>query len=76
MIRSLPHERQVDLKDCGPARLKMISTYHGKYFFLSYFKNLCNLNKKAVGLRAQCFKSSFSQAVENIRSPKSRLHTE
>lgn len=48
MIRSFPHERQVDLKDCGPACLKVISKYYGKYFSLSYFKNLCNLNKEGT----------------------------
>jgi ATP-binding cassette subfamily B protein len=31
MFGSFPHEYQMDAKDCGPACLKIIAKYTGKY---------------------------------------------
>jgi ATP-binding cassette subfamily B protein len=34
MLNRFPHEYQMDAKDCGPACLKIIAKYYGKYYSL------------------------------------------
>jgi len=55
-----PHEYQFDAKDCGPACLKIISQYYGKYYSLQYLRDLCGITKEGVSLY------NISYAAEKI----------
>ena len=38
LIKTFPHEYQMDAKDCGPASLKIIAKYYDKHLSsLQYF---------------------------------------
>ncbi|MDR0541339.1 MAG: peptidase domain-containing ABC transporter [Dysgonamonadaceae bacterium] len=50
MIKSFPHEYQMDAKDCGPACLKIIAKYYGKYYSLQYLRDLCGITREGVSL--------------------------
>ena len=43
-----PHEYQMDAKDCGPACLKIIAKYYGKYYSLQYLRDLCGIAREGV----------------------------
>ena len=40
----------MDSQDCGPATLKMIAKYYGKYYSLQYLRDKCGLTKEGVSL--------------------------
>jgi len=40
-FKKFPFEYQLDAMDCGPACLKMICKYFGKYYSLQYLRDLC-----------------------------------
>jgi ATP-binding cassette subfamily B protein len=42
------HEYQMDAKDCGPACLKIITKYYGKYYSLQYLRDLCGITREGV----------------------------
>ena len=50
MIKSFPHEFQMDAKDCGPACLKIIAKFYGKYYSLQYLRDLCGITREGVSL--------------------------
>lgn len=43
MFNTFPHEYQMDAKDCGPACLKIIAKYYGRYYSLRYLRDLCGI---------------------------------
>ncbi|WP_423127969.1 peptidase domain-containing ABC transporter [Gaoshiqia sp. Z1-71] len=43
-----PYEYQLDTMDCGPACLKMICRYLGKYYSLPYLRDLCGITREGV----------------------------
>jgi ATP-binding cassette subfamily B protein len=47
-LKSFPHEFQMDAKDCGPACLKIIAKYYGKYYSLQHLRELCDITKRGV----------------------------
>ena len=49
-LRSFPHEYLMDTKDCGPASLKIIAKYYGKYYSLQYLRDLCGITREGVSL--------------------------
>ncbi|TWV15701.1 peptidase domain-containing ABC transporter [Bacteroidaceae bacterium HV4-6-C5C] len=49
-LKSFPHEHQFDTKDCGPACLKIIAKYYGKYYSLQYLRDLCGITREGVSL--------------------------
>lgn len=55
-----PTEYQMDAKDCGPASLKMIAKYYGRYFSLQYLRDKCGITKEGVSLLG------LSQCAEEI----------
>lgn len=76
MYKKFPISYQLDLKDCGPACLKMIARYYGKYYSLQYLRDCCGINREGVSL------FDISYAAENIglrsislKSSISDLHT-
>lgn len=50
LINTFPHEFQMDAKDCGPACLKIIAKYYGKYYSLQYLRDLCGITREGVSL--------------------------
>ena len=36
ILKRFPTEYQMDAKDCGPASLKMVAKYFGRYYSLLY----------------------------------------
>lgn len=38
----------MDAKDCGPACIKMIAKYYGKYYSLQYLRDLCGITREGV----------------------------
>lgn len=49
-MKRYPFFRQMDLMDCGPACLKMVGRYYGRYFEFSEVRDLCYANKTGVTL--------------------------
>lgn len=60
MFKSFPHEYQMDAKDCGPACLKIIARYYGKYYSLQYLRDKCGITKEGVSF------ADISYAAEKI----------
>ncbi|MCL4639144.1 MAG: peptidase domain-containing ABC transporter [Olivibacter sp.] len=49
-VRTFPSDRQLDMMDCGPACLKMVAQYYGKYYSLQYLRDLCGTTREGVSL--------------------------
>ncbi|MFD2148644.1 cysteine peptidase family C39 domain-containing protein [Mucilaginibacter antarcticus] len=49
-FKQFPLDRQLDRMDCGPACLKMIAKYHGKFYSLQYIRDKCGITKEGVSL--------------------------
>lgn len=47
-LKKFPFEHQLDTMDCGPACLKMICKYFGKYYSLPYLRDLCGITREGV----------------------------
>ena len=60
MLRSFPNDRQLDMMDCGPACLKIIAKYYGKYYSLQYLRDKCGITREGVSFL------DISYAAENI----------
>ena len=60
IIKRFPTEYQMDSQDCGPACLKMLANYYGRYISLQYIRDKCGLTKDGVSMR------SLSVGAENI----------
>jgi ATP-binding cassette subfamily B protein len=43
-----PFEHQLDAMDCGPACLKIVAKYYGKYYSLQHLRDLCGLTRAGV----------------------------
>jgi ATP-binding cassette subfamily B protein len=68
-----PHEYQLDTKDCGPACVKIIAKYYGKYYSLQYLRDLCGISRggvsfldlsegfEKIGLRSVCIKINWDE---------------
>jgi ATP-binding cassette subfamily B protein len=48
MLKSFPCDRQLDMMDCGPACLKMIAKFYGKYYSLQYLRDKCGISREGV----------------------------
>lgn len=51
LFRHFPVEYQMDSQDCGPASLKIIAKYYGKYYSLQYLRDKCGIMKEGVSLK-------------------------
>ena len=81
MLKQFPHEYQMDAKDCGPASLKIIAKYYGKYYSLQYLRDLCGITREGVsffdishaaekiGLRTIAVKATINDMAEKIILP-------
>jgi ATP-binding cassette subfamily B protein len=78
---SFPHEYQMDAKDCGPACLKIIAKYYGKYYSLQYLRDLCGITREGVsfldisyaaekiGLRTVSVEVSMDELIHKVLLP-------
>jgi ATP-binding cassette subfamily B protein len=48
MLHSFPHEYQLDAKDCGPACIKIIAKYYGRFFSLQYLRDVCGVSREGI----------------------------
>ena len=81
LFNIFPHEYQMDAKDCGPACLKIIAKYYGKYYSLQYLRDLCGITREGVsfldisyaaekiGLRSLSVEATLNDLVEKIPLP-------
>ena len=81
MFKRFPTEYQMDAKDCGPASLKMVAKYFGRYYSLQYLRDKCGITKEGVsllgisaaaesiGLHTAAFKCTADDVVAKIPLP-------
>lgn len=48
LLKGFPFEYQLDSMDCGPACLKIITRYFGKYYSLQHLRDLCGVTREGV----------------------------
>ncbi|MBB5439266.1 ATP-binding cassette subfamily B protein [Pedobacter sp. AK017] len=48
MLKRFPTDRQYDLMDCGPACLKIIAKYYGKYYSMQYLRDKCGTTREGI----------------------------
>jgi len=48
LFKGFPFEYQLDSMDCGPACLKIIAKYFGKYYSLQHLRDLCGITREGV----------------------------
>lgn len=80
-FHSFPVEYQMDSQDCGPASLKIIAKYFGKFYSLQFLRDCCGITKEGVslfnlsigaeniGLRTLAIKCTIDDVVNNIPFP-------
>lgn len=59
-FRKFPTDRQLDMMDCGPACLKIIAKFYGKFYSLHYLRDKCGITRKGVSFL------DLSYAAEHI----------
>lgn len=76
-----PEEFQMDSQDCGPASLKIVAQYYGRYFSLQYLRDQCGIRKEGVsmldistgaesiGLRTLALRCTLQELVESVPLP-------
>lgn len=76
-----PVEYQMDSQDCGPASLKIIAKYFGKYYSLQFLRDKCGITKEGVslldistgaesiGLRTLAIKCTIDDVVNTVPLP-------
>ena len=81
MFEKFPIEYQMDAKDCGPASLKMVAKYFGRYYSLQYLRDKCGITREGVsmlgicacaeeiGLHTQAVKCTIEDVVNLIPHP-------
>jgi len=81
LINRFPSDIQFDLKDCGPACLKIIARFYGKYYSLQFLRDLCGISREGVsfldisyaaeniGLRSISIRVSMDELVDKVPFP-------
>ena len=81
MLKKFPHEYQMDAKDCGPACLKIIAKYYGKYYSLQHLRDKCGITRTGVsfldisyaaqqiGLRTMSVKATLNDLLNIVVLP-------
>ena len=81
MFKLFPVEYQMDSQDCGPASLKIIAKYFGKYYSLQYLRDQCGIRREGVsmldlstgaeniGLRTLAIKCTIDDIVNKVPFP-------
>ena len=81
LINSFPFENQLDSMDCGPACLKIIAKFFGKYYSLQYLRDLCGITREGVsfldlsygaekiGLHTLAIKTDIRNLIDKVPFP-------
>lgn len=81
ILKRFPTEYQMDAKDCGPASLKMVAKYYGRYYSLQYLRDKCGITKEGVsllgisaaaesiGLHTAAFKCTIDDVITKVPFP-------
>lgn len=81
ILHRFPTEYQMDAKDCGPASLKMVAKYFGRYYSLQYLRDKCGITKEGVsllgisaaaesiGLHTAAFKCTIEDVIMKVPFP-------
>lgn len=81
VFRRFPVEYQMDSHDCGPASLKIVAKYFGKYYSLQYLRDKCGITNQGVslldistgaesiGLRTLAIKCTIDDVVTKVPFP-------
>ena len=81
LFKRFPVEYQMDSQDCGPASLKIIAKYFGKYYSLQYLRDRCGITKagvslldlstgaESIGLRTLAIKCTIDDLVLKVPFP-------
>jgi len=76
-----PVYRQLDMTDCGPACLRMIASYYGREYGLSFLRERCHITKtgvsmlgisdaaESIGMRSKGVKLTWHQLSEEAPLP-------
>ncbi len=59
-LKQFPSDRQLDTMDCGPACLKVIAKFYGRYFSLQFLRDKCGISKEGISFL------DLSHAAEEI----------
>lgn len=81
MLFRFPCEHQLDTMDCGPACLKIISKYYGKFYSLQFLRDVCGVSREGVsfqdisygaekiGLRTLGIRASIDDLYKKVKFP-------
>ncbi|RQO64410.1 ABC transporter ATP-binding protein [Pedobacter sp. KBW01] len=81
IFNSFPNDRQLDMMDCGPACIKMIAKFYGKFYSLQYLRDKCGLTREgvsfadishaseAIGLRTLAIRCTIEDLLKKIPLP-------
>ena len=81
ILHRFPVDYQMDSQDCGPACLKIIAKYFGRFYSLQYLRDQCGITKQGVsladlsigaesiGLRTLAIKCTLEDVVNQIPFP-------
>ncbi|HLR37117.1 MAG TPA: cysteine peptidase family C39 domain-containing protein, partial [Chitinophagaceae bacterium] len=81
MLKKFPCDRQMDMNDCGPASLKMIARYYGKYYSLQFLRDRCGITREgisfldlsyaseSIGIRSKSLKCTIDDLLNKIPLP-------
>jgi ATP-binding cassette subfamily B protein len=81
ILKRFPVEYQMDSQDCGPASLKIIAKYFGRYYSLQYLRDRCGITNQgislldlstgaeSIGLRTLAIKCTIEEVVANVPFP-------
>jgi ATP-binding cassette subfamily B protein len=80
-FKRFPVEYQMDAKDCGPASLKIIAKYFGRFYSLQALRDKCGLTKEgislydlsvgaeSIGLRTLSVRCTINEVVSQVPFP-------
>lgn len=81
ILKRFPVEYQMDSQDCGPASLKIIAKYFGRYYSLQYLRERCGITNQgislldlstgaeSIGLRTLAIKCTVEEVVASVPFP-------
>lgn len=81
MLFGFPCEHQLDTMDCGPACLKIIAKFYGKFYSLQFLRDACGVSREGVsfqdisygaekiGLRTLGIRASIDDLYKKVKFP-------
>lgn len=81
ILHRFPVDYQMDSQDCGPACLKIISKYYGRFYSLQYLRDRCGITNQgislldlstgaeSIGLRTLAIKCTLNDVVNQVPFP-------